>query len=114
MRRAARSLQGSYAIACIAIDSPHTLMAIRRGSCPLVIGIGNGEAFLASALSALPGQTTEVMLLKQGEVAVLAPDRIAPSSVHGIPVRRSAPAVSWDVALSACDIDLPLEAKPWG
>ena len=50
--RAARELQGAYAIACIAADAPDTLVALRRGSSPLVIGFGQGEMFVASDVPA--------------------------------------------------------------
>ena len=95
VRRAARELRGAYAIVCIAVDAPDTLMAIRRGSCPLVVGVGNGEVFVASDIPALLGKTQDIVLLKEEDVAVLTPDRIALSTIDGIPVRRNRASISW-------------------
>ena len=50
--RAAQDLRGSYAIACIADDAPDTIVAVRHGSSPLVIGLREAEAFLASDIAA--------------------------------------------------------------
>src|SRR5216117_2952310 len=68
--RAARDLQGAYAVACIASNAPDTLVAFRRGSSPLVIGFGHGEMFVASDIPALLGQTREILVLDEGEAAV--------------------------------------------
>ena len=59
VRRASRELRGAYAVACVSADEPETLVAVRSGSSPLVIGIGDGEMFLASDIPALLGETRE-------------------------------------------------------
>src|SRR2546428_13802383 len=51
--RAARDLRGAYAVACIAADTPNTLLALRLGSSPLVFGFGKEELFVASDTPAL-------------------------------------------------------------
>src|SRR3989442_434260 len=94
--RAAQDLQGAYAVACIASNAPDTLIAFRRGSSPLVIGFGHGEMFVASDIPALLGQTREILVLDDGELAVLRPDRITPRNLHGGPIRRGPSVVPWE------------------
>src|SRR5213594_1977170 len=94
--RAARDLRGSYAIACIASNAPNTLVAIRRGSSPLVIGFGHEEMFVASDIPALLGQTREVLVLDDGELAVLAPDGMTLRTLDRVPIRRQPSTVPWE------------------
>ena len=94
--RATRDLRGAYALACIAEDSPNMLVAVRSGSSPLVIGFGNGEVFLASDIPALLGETREVLILEEGEAAVLSRGEIALRTLDGTPVRRTPTTIPWD------------------
>ena len=94
--RAARELRGSYAVVCVAADTPQTLVAFRRGSSPLVVGHGQGEMFVASDVPALLGKTSEILVLEDGDLAVLTPDGISVRTLDGIPVRRSAVTVESD------------------
>ena len=96
VRRAVAELKGAYAIACMAVDAPETLVAVRCGSSPLVIGIGDGETFLASDIPALVGETRQILLLQEGEIGVLAPGRIALKTFDGAEVRRTATTITWD------------------
>jgi glucosamine--fructose-6-phosphate aminotransferase (isomerizing) len=96
VQRAAGKLQGAYAIACIATDTPTTLIAFRRGSSPLVIGYGRGEMFLASDVPALLGYTREILVLGEDEIAILTPDGVTLHALDGAPVRRHSTSVSWD------------------
>src|SRR5881628_2462118 len=86
--RAAQDLHGAYAVACVATDAPNTLVAVRRGSSPLVIGFGHEEMFVASDIPALLGQTREILVLEDGEVAILTPDGITLRALDGTPIRR--------------------------
>ena len=86
--RAARDLKGSYAIACIAASEPTSLVALRRGSSPLVIGFGKGEMFVASDIPALLGETRELLVLEEGELAQLTPDGMTLRTLDGVPIRR--------------------------
>src|SRR5213594_3694663 len=94
--RAVRDLQGAYAVACIASNAPDTLVAFRRGSSPLVIGFGHEEMFVASDIPALLGQTREILVLDEGELAVLTPDGITMRTLDGVPIRRQPSTVLWD------------------
>src|SRR6267142_641830 len=94
--RAVRDLKGAYAVACVAADAPTTLVAFRRGSSPLVVGYGQGEMFVASDVPALLGKTSEILVLDDGELAVLTPDGISVRTLAGVPVRRSPLTVDGD------------------
>jgi glutamine---fructose-6-phosphate transaminase (isomerizing) len=94
--RAARDLQGAFAVACVATNAPSTLVALRRGSSPLVVGFGNGEMFVASDIPALLGQTREILVLDDGELAVLTPDGISVRTPDNAPVRRFSRTIDWD------------------
>ncbi len=68
-------LKGTYGLAILFRDCPDTLIAARVGS-PLVVGIGNGEHFIASDASPLVGHTKEVVYLADHEMVVLTPDKM--------------------------------------
>jgi glutamine---fructose-6-phosphate transaminase (isomerizing) len=94
--RAARDLHGAYAIACIDANAPDTLVALRRGSSPLVVGFGREEMFVASDIPALLEHTRETLVLDDGELAVLTPDGITLRTLDGVPVRRQPSTIPWD------------------
>ena len=96
VQRAAQDLQGAFAVVCVAASEPRTLVAFRRGSSPLVVGYGRGEMFLASDVPALLGRTREILVLEDGELAVLTADDIILRRFDGAPVRRSPRTVDWD------------------
>src|SRR6059036_217349 len=93
--RAARDLHGAYAVACIASNDPDTLVAFRRGSSPLVIGFGHEEMFVASDIPALLGQTREILVLDEGELAVVTPEGLTLRTLDGVPIRRHPSTVPW-------------------
>jgi len=68
-------LKGTYGIAAIFRDCPDTVIAARNGS-PLVVGIGDGEYFIASDASPLVGYTDEVVYLSDHEIAILQPHEL--------------------------------------
>jgi len=94
--RAARDLQGAYAIACIAANSPNMLVALRRGSSPLVIGFGKGVMFVASDIPALLGKTRDILVLEEGELALVTPDGLTLRTLDGVPIRRKPTTIPWD------------------
>ena len=69
-RLAVGDLHGAYALGVVSIDEPNRMTGARMG-CPLVVGIGNGENFLASDLSAVISQTNRVIYLEDGDVVAL-------------------------------------------
>ncbi|RAS25316.1 glutamine--fructose-6-phosphate transaminase (isomerizing) [Paraburkholderia bryophila] len=71
VREAVAQLHGAYAIAVLHKDQPHTVVGARQGS-PLVVGLGNGENFLASDALALAGSTERFIFLEEGDVCELS------------------------------------------
>ncbi len=75
VRFALAKITGTYALGIIARDEPDRILAARRGS-PLVIGIGNGENFLASDMTALISRTNKFIILEDGDIADIRFDKI--------------------------------------
>ncbi|MEZ0245712.1 MAG: glutamine--fructose-6-phosphate transaminase (isomerizing) [Methylophilaceae bacterium] len=69
-RKAAAELVGAYAIAVVSIKEPDMMVCARQG-CPLLIGLGDGENFVASDVSAILSATRRVIYMEDGDVAVL-------------------------------------------
>ena len=69
-RKAATDLRGAYALGVVALADPQTLTGARMG-CPLVVGLGEGENFLASDVSAVISETRKVLYLEDGDVVAL-------------------------------------------
>ena len=83
VRAAVQQLHGAYAIAVLHKDQPHTVVGARQGS-PLVVGLGEGENFLASDALALAGSTERFIFLEEGDVCELTLEgvRIADRDGH--------------------------------
>jgi glucosamine--fructose-6-phosphate aminotransferase (isomerizing) len=69
-QKAASDLHGAYAIGVVALSDPDTIAGARMG-CPLVVGVGDGENFLASDVSALIAETRRVIYLEDGDVVAI-------------------------------------------
>ncbi|WP_233832546.1 glutamine--fructose-6-phosphate transaminase (isomerizing) [Paraburkholderia sp. ZP32-5] len=87
VREATAQLHGAYAIAVLHKDQPHTVVGAREGS-PLVVGLGNGENFLASDALALAGSTERFIFLEEGDVCELSLDGVRIADRHGNDVQR--------------------------
>ena len=87
-RQAVAELTGAYAIGVVALASPDRVCCARVG-CPLLIGLGEGENFFASDVSALLSQTRRVMYLEEGDVAAIDRDGITIVDRDGQPVQRA-------------------------
>ena len=85
---AVRELVGAYAIAVIALDQPDLMIAARMG-CPLLIGVGEGENFVASDVSAVLSSTRRVIYLEEGDVAQIVRDGITIHDLEGAVVERA-------------------------
>ncbi len=91
VRRMLTLARGALALLVAGEAEPEKIVAVRNGAAGgLVIGVGNGEAFVASDLPALVPLTSRVVFLDAGEVAVLSADGIRITTSDGAPVERSA------------------------
>ncbi len=94
---ALRKVEGTFGIAVVSSRDPRKIVAARKGS-PLLIGVGNGEYFLASDASAILAHTREVVYLDDGDLAVLTPDGYRVMDINSTPLRRSIERIEWDLA----------------
>ncbi len=95
-RAALRQLDGAYALAVMHRDEGDRLIGARK-DVPLVVGIGEGESFLASDVAAILGDTRKVIYLEEGDVADLTPDRVIVTDVEGRPVERVVETIEWTI-----------------
>ena len=95
VRLAFGDLRGHYAFAALHADHPETLVAARQ-ECPLIVGIGDGETFLASAIPAFLAETRRALIIENGEIVTVTPEGAAVSDAEGNPVEREADQVEWD------------------
>jgi glutamine---fructose-6-phosphate transaminase (isomerizing) len=86
-QNAARELIGAYAIAVVALKHPDAMIVARMG-CPLLVGLGEGENFVASDVSALLSATRRVIYLDEGDVAELTRDGVRIFDRDGNPIER--------------------------
>lgn len=84
LRRALRQIVGTYGIALVHADVPDTILGARRGS-PLVLGVGKGEHFLASDVSAIVNHTRDAVYLKDFDLVCLGAEGFEISSLAGNP-----------------------------
>jgi glucosamine--fructose-6-phosphate aminotransferase (isomerizing) len=90
-------LEGHYAFVAMCADEPGTLVGARK-ECPLIVGRGDGEQFLASAVPAFLAHTREVQYIENGEIVVLRPDGVRFLVPDGTPLERETTHVDWDEA----------------
>ena len=94
---ALQCVTGSYAIAVVSSEQPHLLIGARYGGGPLIVGVGEGEQFLASDIPAILKHTRRVLILDEGEIASLRPGGVSISKIDGTPVQRDPLTIEWDV-----------------
>ena len=95
VRRAFGELRGHYAFVAMHSDHPGVIVGARR-ECPLVVGLGEGESFVASAIPAFLAETREAVLIEDGEVVTLNAEGAAITDTAGQPVSRETEHVTWD------------------
>jgi len=99
VREAARHLEGAYAIAVIDERNPDVVVGARKGS-PLVVGLGQGEFFLASDIPAILHRTRDVLFLNDDEMAVLSNEGVKITDLKGAEVQREITRVMWNPVMA--------------
>jgi glucosamine--fructose-6-phosphate aminotransferase (isomerizing) len=94
VRLALRKLEGAYALAVMHRDEPDRIVGARK-DVPLVVGVGDGESFLASDVAAILAHTDRVIYLQDGDVADLVPGAVRITDVLGRPMERTVERIDW-------------------
>jgi glutamine---fructose-6-phosphate transaminase (isomerizing) len=95
VRAAFNDLRGHYAFVAMHADHPDLLVGARQ-ECPLIVGIGDHEAFLASAIPAFLAETRQVLLIESGEIVTVSGDGVRITDAAGEPIARETEEVTWD------------------
>ena len=97
VRAALKRIRGAYALAMFSSDDPELLVGARLNA-PLVVGLGDGEYYIASDITAIIPYTKRVLVLGEGEVAAVTPLGAEVSTLDGLTVKPKVIHVDWDVA----------------
>jgi glucosamine--fructose-6-phosphate aminotransferase (isomerizing) len=100
VRRALRELRGSYAIVVLSRQAPDRLIAAKQGAGSVVVGLGQGETFIASDIPAILSHTRDVVVLEDEDVAVVTRHGVEVSQLDGAPVERAPIRILWDPILA--------------
>jgi glucosamine--fructose-6-phosphate aminotransferase (isomerizing) len=95
VRSAYAQLEGHYAFVAMSLDEPDLLVGARK-ECPLIVGRGEGEQFVASAVPAFLAETRRVQYVENGELVVLRPEGVTIMTAAGEAVDRPEHTVDWD------------------
>ena len=95
VRLAYGRLEGHYAFVAMSLDEPGVLVGARK-ECPLIVGRGEGEQFIASAVPGFLAETRSVQLVENGEIVVLERGGVRIMTADGRPVERPPESVDWD------------------
>jgi glucosamine--fructose-6-phosphate aminotransferase (isomerizing) len=95
VRRSYNRLRGHYAFVAVAADEPDLIVGARK-ECPLVVGRGDGEQFLASGVPAFLAHTREVQYIEDDEIVVVRPDGVEFLTAAGEPIVRPIETIDWD------------------
>src|ERR1700722_3626990 len=95
VRAAYAEMRGHYAFVAMSANDPGELVGVRR-ECPLIIGRGDGEQFIASAIPAFMRETRDVQYIEDEELVILRTDGVEFQSVSGTPIEREIVHIDWD------------------
>jgi glucosamine--fructose-6-phosphate aminotransferase (isomerizing) len=92
-------LRGHYAFVVMSAEHPGVLVGARK-ECPLVVGRGDGEQFIGSAIPAFLGETREVQFMNDDELVVLRPEGVEFMTAAGEPLDRAITEIDWDAEMA--------------
>lgn len=102
MRLVCRRLEGAFTLVAVHADAPDVVVGARRNS-PLVVGVGEGEAFLASDVAAFIAHTRSAIELGQDQVVELRRDGVTVTGFDGLPAEVHSYHVDWDASAAEKD-----------
>ncbi|NVB82798.1 MAG: glutamine--fructose-6-phosphate transaminase (isomerizing) [Kofleriaceae bacterium] len=94
VRRALLKVRGSYAFVVMSDKEPGTLVAAKNSS-PLVVGLGEGENFVASDVTAILSETRKVIFIEEGELVTVTRDSVQITDFEGKPKQREPKIITW-------------------
>jgi len=102
LRRVCRRLDGAFTLVAVHAGSPDRVVAARRNS-PLVVGLGDGENFVASDVAAFIAHTRDALEVGDGQVVEITPDSVTLTDFEGDPVEEKRYHVDWDISAAQKD-----------
>ncbi|MCB9555036.1 MAG: glutamine--fructose-6-phosphate transaminase (isomerizing) [Deltaproteobacteria bacterium] len=99
VRATLAKLEGAYAI-CVLIDGVSDTMIAARHDAPLIVGVGDGENYVASDVPAILNLTRDMIFLEEGEIATVTTEQIAISDLAGNPIDRPPQRILWDAMMA--------------
>jgi len=99
VRKALKEVRGAYALAVINEKERGKIVGVRKDS-PLVVGLGDGESFLASDVPAFLNYSRDVIFLDDGEMVIMTGDGVVVTTLDGAPVKKEVVSVSWSPAMA--------------
>ncbi|HSN26381.1 MAG TPA: glutamine--fructose-6-phosphate transaminase (isomerizing), partial [Kofleriaceae bacterium] len=94
VRKALAKVRGSYAFVVMSDKEPGTLVAAKNSS-PLVVGLGEGENFIASDVTAILSETRRVIFIEEGEMVTVTKDKVEITDLEGKPRHREPKTITW-------------------
>ncbi|HZO94627.1 MAG TPA: glutamine--fructose-6-phosphate transaminase (isomerizing) [Candidatus Baltobacteraceae bacterium] len=98
VRKTLAQVRGAFALGVISSDAPGRLLFARNGASPLIVGLGEGEMFVASDIPAMLQYTKKIVVLQEGEVVEVGRDGYTLTAFDGAPVQRDVQHIAWDAS----------------